>query len=379
MQNFTLVLLISATALIACSQDQSTSQSATAIEVNQEVFDLQSFYSSSEALNQAVNEVYSGLSERERVAQMIVASLGKLGKPYPAVEPLIVSRSIGGIIFLSGDLAQFKSDIKSINELSTGWPLIMSMDAEPSLFNRRMPGTPEMQPTSELSTTSQINDAVGVINEILHDIGFHHNYAPVIDVSPDNEAIGNRTMGGDSASIVPLATAFVKATQNDQIVATIKHFPGHGRVQGDTHKKLVFIDGELTEVSIYKPLIEAGALSVMVGHIAIENNAKLATEGMPSTLSHAVVTGLLREEMKFEGLIITDAMNMGAVAAIPNSSLLAAKAGCDIILMPPDEVGSLESILNEMKTDPEFNHQIEESVKRIIRLKLCLGMEFQNI
>jgi len=75
MQNFTLVLLISATALIACSQDQSTSQSATAIEVNQEVFDLQSFYSSSEALNQAVNEVYSGLSERERVAQMIVASL----------------------------------------------------------------------------------------------------------------------------------------------------------------------------------------------------------------------------------------------------------------------------------------------------------------
>ena len=108
MQNFTLVLLISATALIACSQDQSTSQSATAIEVNQEVFDLQSFYSSSEALNQAVNEVYSGLSERERVAQMIVASLGKLGKPYPAVEPLIVSRSIGGIIFLSGDPAQFK-------------------------------------------------------------------------------------------------------------------------------------------------------------------------------------------------------------------------------------------------------------------------------
>lgn len=377
MQNFTLGILISASALVGCSEAKH-SEEPVLTETQAESYSLQHFYSSNEELDRAVNDVFSSLSERERVAQMIITSLGKLGKPYAAVEPLIKSRSIGGVIFLSGDPAQFKKDIQGINELSAAWPLIMSMDAEPSLFNRRMPGTPEMKPTAELTSQEEIEGAVAVINKTLHDVGFHHNYAPVIDVSPDNEAIGNRTMGGDSATIVPLATAFVEATQNDQVVATIKHFPGHGRVQGDTHKKLVFIDGELTEVSIYKPLIEAGALSVMVGHIAIENNEAYNTDGMPSTLSRNVVTDLLREEMNFDGLIITDAMNMGAVQAIPNSSLLAAKAGCDLILMPPDEIGSIESILQEMSTDQDFKQQIEDSVKRIIRLKLCLGMNFQR-
>ena len=339
---------------------------------------LDDFLSPSDQLQQEVDDVYSSLSEEERVAQMIISSLGKLGKPYAAVEPLIKTRQIGGIIFLSGDPQQFKSDIEGINQLSEGWPLLMSMDAEPSLFNRRMPGTPPMGPTNQLTNVEMMNDAVSTINATLMDIGFQQNYAPVVDVSPNNEAIGNRTMGSSEEAIVPLATAFIKRTQRDQIVATAKHFPGHGRVSGDTHKKLVYIDGELTEVSIYKPMIEAGVASIMVGHIAVENNEKYNTNGMPSTCSKTIVTDLLRKEMKFDGIIITDAMNMGAVAAIPESTLLAAKAGCDLILMPPDEVGTIESIMNEMKSDPTFAQQVEESVKRIIRLKLCLGMHFNR-
>ena len=259
-----------------------------------------------------------------------------------------------------------------------GFPLLMSMDAEPSLFNRRMPGTPEMKPTAELKTSDEIRAAVSAIDKTLQHVGFAHNYAPVIDVSPNNEAIGNRTLGSDSLTIVPLAISFIEETQKDQIIATAKHFPGHGRVSGDTHKKLVYIDGELTEVSLYKPIIEAGVLSIMVGHIAVENNPKYSTNGMPSTLSPIIVTSLLRKEMSFNGLIITDAMNMGAVQAIPNSTLLAAKAGCDIILMPPNESEALESIISEMDKDEAFKQQIEASVKRVIRAKICLGMEFKH-
>lgn len=339
-------------------------------------FTLQDYYSNNAELNKLVEHTYEQLNQEERIAQMIITSLGRLGKPYETVEPLIKERKVGGIIFLSGDPEQFKEDIRSIQAMSEGFPLLMSMDAEPSLFNRRMPGTPEMPPTNTLQTTEDVAEAVQTINATLQEIGFHQNYAPVVDVSPNNEAIGNRTLGSDSARIVPLAKTFIEASQQGQIIATAKHFPGHGRVQGDTHKKLVFIDGELTERSIYEPMIAAGVISIMIGHIAVENNENYATGGMPSTLSPLIVNQLLRKEMGFQGLIITDAMNMGAVAEIPESTLQAARAGCDIILMPPDEVGTLEAILIEAEQDALFAQQIESSVKRIIRAKLCLGMSF---
>lgn len=345
-------------------------------QTQEKKYNLQDYYNNDPTLARTVDEVYNQLSVEQRVAQMIVISLGKLGKPYAEVEPLIKANQVGGIIFLSGDPEQFKSDIESIQAMSAGFPLLMSMDAEPSLFNRRMPGTPEMKPTSSLKTTDDIKQAVSTIDQTLHHVGFQHNYAPVIDMSPNNEAIGNRSLGSDSATIVPLAISFITETQNDQIIATAKHFPGHGRVSGDTHKKLVYIDGELTEVNLYKPIIEAGVISIMVGHIAIENNQKYSTEGLPSTLSEKVVTDLLRNEMQFDGLIITDAMNMGAVKEIPNATLLAAKAGCDIILMPPNEVETLHAIIAEMKGDTDFMNQVEASVRRIIRAKICLGMKF---
>lgn len=339
-------------------------------------FSLQNFYSTNEELNLKTQAVYAQLSEEERVAQMIIASLGKLGKPYETVKPLIEKKKIGGVIFLSGDPSDFKSQISDINKIHDNWPMLMSMDAEPSLLNRRMPGTPDMKPTAELKTSTEISWAVDVIDSILLDVGFQQNFAPVVDLSASNEAIGNRTFGISRAEVEPKAIQFIRETQQDQIVATAKHFPGHGRVAGDTHKKLVYIDGELTELELYPPMIDAEVLSIMVGHIAVENNEKYSTDGMPSTLSPVIVNGLLRNELGFQGIIITDAMNMGAVAAIPESSLLAAKAGCDMILMPPDEVGTLNSILKEIQANPEFAMQIENSVKRIIRLKLCLGMSF---
>jgi beta-N-acetylhexosaminidase len=339
-------------------------------------YNLQDFYSENMALTMKTDEIHARLTEEQRVAQMLIASLGKLGKPYSAVKPLIEKKQIGGVIFLSGDPEDFRSQINEIDDMHKDWPMIMSMDAEPSLLNRRMPGTPEMKPTAELLTEQDISLAVEVIDNILDYVGFHQNFAPVVDLSASNVAIGNRTFGLTQDEVAPKAAQFINETQKDQIVATAKHFPGHGRVAGDTHKKLVYIDGELTELGLYPPMIEAGVLSIMVGHIAVENNDKYSTDGAPATLSSTIVNDLLRDELGFKGIIITDAMNMGAVAEIPESCLLAAKAGCDMILMPPDEIGTLNSILSATQNDPEFAMQIEASVKRIIRLKICLGMEF---
>lgn len=350
--------------------------SASMIAQTPSGYTLADFYAHNAQLDAETDMVFDQLNEEERVAQMIIASLGKLGKPYEDVHPLIEQRKIGGVIFLSGDPEAFRQQIEELNQLSPGWPLLMSMDAEPSLLNRRMPGTPTMLPTAQLKRMGQIDSVVNTIDSILHHVGFHQNFAPVVDLSPNNEAIGNRTFGSDSASVIPKAIAFIEETQQDQIVATAKHFPGHGRVQGDTHKKLVYIKGEMTEADLYKPLIDAGVLSIMVGHIAVEENENYNTDGMPATLSPVIVNELLRKNMGFEGIIITDAMNMGAVEAIPESCLLAAKAGCDMILMPPNELETLTRIVDEMRNDEEFQMQINNSVKRIIRLKLCLGMHF---
>ena len=111
----------------------------------------------------------------------------------------------------------------------------------------------------------------------------------------------------------------------------------------------------------------------MVAHLAIKNNEPYNTNGLPSTCSPKIVNDLLKDSLGFKGIIVTDALNMGAVSAIKNNGLLAAMAGCDQLLMPIDEEKVLMDILNEIHTDSTFKVQIYDSVKKIIRLKLCLN------
>ena len=136
----------------------------------------------------------------------------------------------------------------------------------------------------------------------------------------------NRTFGISRAEVEPKAIQFIRETQQDQIVATAKHFPGHGRVAGDTHKKLVYIDGELTELELYPPMIDAEVLSIMVGHIAVENNEKYSTDGMPSTLSPVIVNGLLRNELGFQGIIITGCNEYGRCRCHPRVIAIGSKS-----------------------------------------------------
>jgi beta-N-acetylhexosaminidase len=129
----------------------------------------------------------------------------------------------------------------------------------------------------------------------------------------------------------------------------------------------------MKEVKNYAPLIENGVLSVMVAHLAIKNNPKFDTQGLPSTCSRKIVTDLLKDSLGFKGIVITDAMNMGGVVNVKQSGLKAAKAGCDQLLMPVDEKQVLFNILSEIKKDEDFKKEVYKSVKKIIRMKICLG------
>jgi len=340
-------------------------------------FSLNDFFTYNPALDQKVNEVFNTLTEKDRIAQMIVTSAGTNGKPTSVVENLIAKKAIGGILMLGGEkkmLKKLAQRFDSLGAQSGALPFIYSSDAEPSLLNLKIKGSVKVPKTIEIKTVQMCDSVASIISDELLSMNIRQNFAPVLDVSPNNEAITNRTFGNDSATVVEMASAFVKATQQKQVVATVKHFPGHGLVSGDTHHRLVTIDGALREVNNYHPLIEQGVISVMVGHIAIVNNERYHTNGLPASCSRVVVTDLLKQEMGFEGIVVTDAMNMGALSEIENASLKAVQAGCDMILMEPNELKLLDDIHQIYTTNSEFKSQVDASVRKILRLKLCLNL-----
>lgn len=339
---------------------------------------LQNFYRYDSIIEQKVEEVFKSLNDTTRVAQMIVTSAGELGKPEGVVLKLARENKIGGIVFLKGTKQNHKRMIDKLNEISQSQnqlPMIFSIDAEPSLYNGRLKGSHPLMNTIDIKTAHQSDSIARIINKALMEIGFQQNFAPVCDISPENEAIKNRSFGNDKKQVIKLSKQFIETTQEQGIVATAKHFPGHGLVKGDTHKKSVYIDGELQELDVYPPLIEAGVLSIMMAHITITNNPKYNTNGFPASCSRNIVTDLLKVELGFKGIVITDALNiMKAVTIIENAPLLASKAGNDMLLMPINETKTINSILGEMAKDEIYREQVYQSVKKIIRLKICLGM-----
>ncbi len=341
-------------------------------------FGLHDFYIQNTALDHAVDSIFHTLSDRQKVAQMIITSGGEIGKSEATVKKLTQEEAIGGVVYLKGSKQKHTNHIAALNALTKknkSIPLLFSMDAEPSLFASRIKGARDVGKTIDIKTEEQSDTVVDIINSELREIGVHHNYAPVLDISPNNEAIKSRSYGSDRDSVIRLANQFIKCTQAGGIVATAKHFPGHGLVKGDTHKQSVYIDGPLQEVDNYKKIIEDGVLTIMVAHITIKNNEKYDTGGLPSSCSRKIVTDLLKKEMGFRGLVISDALNiMKAVTILDNGPLRASMAGCDLILMPKDEIKTIHSILAEMNTDATYKSQVLQSVKKILRLKLCAGL-----
>ncbi len=339
---------------------------------------LQDFYKYNPSIEHRVDTIFQSLNDTTRVAQMLVTSAGELGKPESVVLKLAKENKIGGVVFLKGTRENHKRMIDSLNSISSAQgqlPLLYSIDAEPSLFNGRLEGTDALMNTIDIKTVKQADSIARIINTELLEIGFRQNFAPVSDVSPQNEAIKNRSFGDDKEKVIALSNQFIKTTQEQGIIATAKHFPGHGLVQGDTHKKSVYIDGELQELAVYPPLIEAGVLSIMMAHITILNNEKYNTNNLPASCSRNIVTGLLKDELGFKGLIITDALNiMKAVTIIEDAPLMASKAGNDMLLMPIDETETILAILAEMEKDSLYKEQVYQSVKKIIRFKLFLGL-----
>jgi beta-N-acetylhexosaminidase len=337
---------------------------------------LADFYLPNPALDVRVNLIFESLSEEQRVGQMIMPSAGKLGKSTDHVMRLVAEGKVGGVLLLNGTREEFKRFTIAFNSISQGMghlPLLFSADAELSLINMKIKETKPVKYANKITSVQEVEtETMKIVEELLY-MGVNYNFAPVVDLSP-NATVSFRSFGLSQDTIIKYSNRFISVSQANQVATTAKHFPGHGYVFGDTHKQLVYIDGEMKEVGVYVPLIANNVISIMVAHIAVKNNKKYDTAGLPATVSRNIVTDLLRKEMGFNGIIITDAMGMGGVSSVPKNGLKAAAAGCDIILMPKDEDEVFNDILAETKINAEFKEQVYASVKRILRLKICLGI-----
>ena len=353
----------------------STDETYTAYEPTP-IFSLNDYLSDNAQLTQKVEEVFNALDSRQKIAQLIMPAMGRLGQPTDTINQLVKDGLIGGILLLNGTKDEFTNWVNQYNSWndSLGYvPFLYSADAEPSLVNRKIANSTPVAKANTLTSKNEVISVANTITDDLNDIGINYNFAPVVDMSP-NKTVGWRSFGHQPDSVIPWSNAFIQASQDKQVIATAKHFPGHGFVEGDTHKKLVYINGEMKEVKNYPPVIDAGVLSVMIAHIAVKNNENFSTDDQPASISKKIVTDLLRDSLNFEGLIVTDALNMGGVSFIPDAEVLAIKAGCDIILMPLNARLAHKKLLAEYKENEETKVIIDAAVRRIIRAKICLNL-----
>jgi beta-N-acetylhexosaminidase len=367
--------------VVACSQPSEQRKNQEVPKLKEpKSFQLSDFLSSNESLDQAVQEVFKQLDDTAVIAQLIMPAVGKYGQTTSTIEEHIQRRIIGGVLMLNGtqnEFTQWIAKFNAMNQSKGNLPFLYSADAEPSLVNRKIAESAPVKKAAEINSMEEVITAAKQISVLLNSIGINYNFAPVVDVA-GNATVGYRGFGNKPEQLIPWSNAFIKETQKNRIVATAKHFPGHGLVSGDTHSSLQTIDGELKEIKNYPELIAEGVLSIMVAHIAVKNNQKYDTQGLPSTCSKAIVTDLLKNELGFKGLIVTDAMNMGGVVSVPQSATLAISAGCDIVLMPVNAAKAHSELLLEYRKNTAFQQQVNEAAKKVIRMKICLGLLSQG-
>ena len=371
MRSFQFYILLSIVALDVTAQDTLAGSENSTTR-----FHLDSFLTADKELDHKVDSVFRTLDTNSVIAQLIMPATGRLGQSEETITGLLNDNLIGGVLLLNGTKIQFTNYVTKYNELNKkagNLPFLYSADAEPSLVNRKIIGSTPVQRANTVKTLMEVYKVANTISNDLNEIGINYNFSPVVDLAA-NKTVGYRGFGSDPMNVVPFSNAFISETQSNNIIATAKHFPGHGLVSGDTHKSLQVIDGELKELNNYPPLIKSGVLSIMVAHIAVKNNPNFNTNGLASTISDVIVQGLLRDSLKFKGLIVTDAMNMGGISKIHNASVKAIEVGCDIILMPKNARTAHSQIKSKYKTDRIFSKKVDTAAKRIIRMKICLGI-----
>ncbi|MDX1628827.1 MAG: glycoside hydrolase family 3 protein, partial [Fulvivirga sp.] len=328
-----------------------------------------------------VDSVFSSLSLNEKIGQlfMVAAYSGGNEQHYQVIDQLVKKHHIGGLIFMQGH-PHSQASLTNRYQRHAEVPLLIAQDAEWGL-GMRLDSTlsyPKQMTLGAIEEDSLIYQMGAEVARQLKLLGVHINLAPVADINnnPQNPVIGDRSFGEDKKIVSQKAIAYMKGMQDNGIIACAKHFPGHGDTNKDSHVTLPVIkhkDSRLQQVELYpfKKLINAGVKSIMTAHLQVNAYDKK----MPSSLSEKITTQLLKEEMGFNGLVISDALNMKAVADDhENVELEALRAGNDILLFSQDVPGAVRSIKKALRRKKISRSQFNSSVKQVLAAKFEAGL-----
>ncbi|MFD2098877.1 glycoside hydrolase family 3 N-terminal domain-containing protein [Flagellimonas iocasae] len=328
---------------------------------------------------------YSRMSLEERVGQLFMVSIASNQDQASKdrVKKLVKEEGIGGVIFLAGGPVQ-QAKLTNSYQSEAKIPLLIGSDAEWGMAMRldstyAFPWNMTLGAIQDNAIVEKVGYQIGKHAKRL---GVHINFAPDLDVNnnPQNPIIGNRSFGEDPANVAKKGIAFIKGMESAGVLSCGKHFPGHGDTATDSHKALPIINStreqlDSIELVPFKKTVENGLSSVMIAHLDVPSLE--SREGYPSSLSNDIVYGLLQNEMGFQGLVFTDALNMKAVSQFaPDGEveLQAFLAGNDMLLMPINVLEAKKKLIEAYNTGVISEERLAHSVKKILMAKYKAGL-----
>ncbi len=346
-------------------------------------------------------EVLAGLSTEEKVGQLLMPVLAGRDPAQVSAEDkktnrsatgvgvpadIVASYHLGGVIYLAKNIGTadqvdlLSAGLQQAARADSGVGLLVAVDQEGGRVNRITDGVTVFPSAAVLSgDAAAVREAGYLTGRQVADLGINVVLAPVADVTrPDMASfISNRSYGTDPQVVSQMVTASVDGLQDSGVAAAVKHWPGHGGTDVDSHRELPVLDisrqaWDERERIPFQAAVDHRVSIVLVGHLAIPS---LDPSGGPATVSSAMIDGLLRTELGFDGVVMTDALDMGAVGGIDPGRLVvqAVLAGVDILLVPPDLEVAYRALTSAVRQGEISAERLDRSVLRILRLKERLG------
>lgn len=333
----------------------------------------------------SLRKYISNMSIEQKIGQMVMVGIEGHIADERAKE-LIEKYHVGGFILFDRNIEDAKQTTDLINSLKSiggesSAPLFFAIDEEGGTVSSvpdefvKIPSSRKIGQVTNEEFCFQIGS---VVAEKIKSLGFNMNFAPVLDIdsNPENPVIGSRAFGDNVDIVSRLGVSMMEGLMSEDVISVVKHFPGHGDTSVDSHMDLPVVDHDMDrlnsfELAPFRAAIDAGAEAIMIAHILLPQ----IDNEIPSSLSSKIIIDILRRDMGFEGVVITDDLTMGAIMKnyrISDASVEAVKAGCDMILVCHGYEGQLaafESLKEAVEEDILSETRIDESVYRIISLK----------
>ena len=332
------------------------------------------------------DSLYQQLSLDEKIGQLYIVALynNRGEEEIQKIRNLVEKEKIGGLILMQDNA---EKHIQLLNEFQgkSKVKMMIGIDGEWGLF-QRFPAAhkfPWAMTLGGIQDNSLIYEMTSKIAEDCKRMGIYWDFAPVVDVNtnPANPIIGNRSFGSDINNVIAKGLAYAQGLQDNGVLASMKHFPGHGDTDTDSHLDLPVVSHNLErlnsiELAPFKALLDKKIGGVMVAHLYVPALEKQS--GIPASVSYDIITNLLKKSYQYNGLIITDALNMNAVAKkfpAGELDLRAFKAGNDIMLFSQDVPNGKALIKSALEKGEISENRLAESVKKILKTKYLLGLQ----